>query len=320
LETKPQQASARLRQLQEHLKKNVFVGKDDIINLMVICTVAREPLLLVGPPGTAKSDLVVAFCQGLGLRSQNEDDSASTRDYFEYLLTPYTEPNEIFGPVDLKELQEHGHFTRRREGMLQQAHMAFLDEIFKANSAILNALLTLLNERRYYEAGRYYRSPLITLFGATNRVPTSAELDALYDRFTLRIQCENVPDEQQMLMVQRACSLEAQKSKGEEYLKPMAGLQDVRALNQALLDKFKPEALAKLEFLPKFFDKIRAVRLDKVCRINDRKMIKLLKLIFARALLAAREPAREDMMLLQYTWDDPENEYQQEKLEQIAYH
>ncbi|MBM3265361.1 MAG: AAA family ATPase, partial [candidate division Zixibacteria bacterium] len=148
----------------------------------------------------------MALCRGLGLRSAEKGtgQGEGSRDYFEYLLTQYTEPNEIFGPVDIKALQDQGDFRRRGVGMLQDVYIAFLDEVFKANSAILNALLTIMNERRYYEAGRYTSIKLITLFGATNRIPASSDLDALYDRFTLRVESRNVPVSEQTELIDRA--------------------------------------------------------------------------------------------------------------------
>ncbi|HEY2509284.1 MAG TPA: AAA family ATPase, partial [Polyangiaceae bacterium] len=113
-----------------------FLGKDEVIRLLLIAVVAGEHAVLVGPPGTAKSALVRTFARLLDAR------------YFEYLLTRFTEPNEIFGPVDIAAFRE-GRYERRIEGMLPDSEIVFLDEVFKSNSAILNALLTLLNERRF---------------------------------------------------------------------------------------------------------------------------------------------------------------------------
>lgn len=315
------EATGRLKALRDYLKQDVFVGKDEVIDLLIICLAAREPLLLVGPPGTAKSDLVVALCQGLGLRSQDDEENAGTqpRDYFEYLLTQYTEPNEIFGPVDIKDLQEKGNFHRKGEGMLQDVYIAFLDEVFKANSAILNALLTIMNERRYYEAGRYTPIKLITLFGATNRVPASSDLDALYDRFTLRVESQNVPGNQQHALIEKAWRLEIKKAQGGHYLEARAHLEDIRIVNNALHRQFDAHTIVTLPFLDVFLRKIRALRDDQICRINDRKMIKIVKLMMANALIEGRDPSHEDMYLLDYVWDDPENLNQRERLHEIAY-
>ena len=98
-----------------------LVDKQELIDLMVVAALAQEPLLLVGPPGTAKSDLVLKFKDALGLR----DD-----DYYEYMLTRFTEPSEIIGPIDINQLRE-GRYLRREQGKLPTARLAFLDEIFK---------------------------------------------------------------------------------------------------------------------------------------------------------------------------------------------
>jgi MoxR-like ATPase len=312
-------ATERLKSLRDYLKNDVFVGKDEVIDLLIVCLVAREPMLLVGPPGTAKSDIIVALCQGLGLRSQADAGDSASRDYFEYLLTQYTEPNEIFGPVDIKALQDEGNFRRKGHGMLQDVFIAFLDEVFKANSAILNALLTIMNERRYYESGRYMPIKLITLFGATNRIPASSDLDALYDRFTLRVESRNVAGDLQNQLIERAWNLEIKKSKDMHYLEPQASLSDIQCVNKALLETFDTDAIKRLSFLDVFLRKIRAIRDDQICRINDRKMIKIVKLMMANALLEGREPSHEDMYLLDYIWDDPENMNQRERLHEIAY-
>src|SRR6266704_5346981 len=190
--------SATLQDLQaeaEELRKKInrfreslgrfFVNKQEIIDLMVVAAIAQEPLLLVGPPGTAKSDLIVKFKDALGV-----DES----DYFEYMLTRFTEPSEIIGAIDIKELRA-GKYIRRKEGKLPTAKLVFLDEIFKSNSAILNILLTIINERKFYQEGKPEPVPLRVLFAATNEVPEQGELAALKDRFVLKVQSQSVQDQ-----------------------------------------------------------------------------------------------------------------------------
>uniref|UniRef100_UPI0031DCA713 AAA family ATPase n=1 Tax=Chitinophaga sp. TaxID=1869181 RepID=UPI0031DCA713 len=123
----------KLNDVLQHLKKT-FVGKDDIIDLMGICLTGRENLFLLGPPGTAKSAMVRALANLLEGKT------------FEYLLTRFTEPNELFGPFDIRKLRE-GDLVTNTEGMLPEANLVFLDELLNANSAILNSLLMALNEK-----------------------------------------------------------------------------------------------------------------------------------------------------------------------------
>src|SRR3954451_5012525 len=135
---------------------------------MVVAATAQEPLLLVGPPGTAKSDLVLKFKDALGM---NEGD------YFEYMLTRFTEPSEIIGAIDIKDLRD-GRYIRKKEGKLPTARLVFLDEIFKSNSSILNILLTIINERKFYHRRKPEAVPLRVLFAATNEIPEQGELAA----------------------------------------------------------------------------------------------------------------------------------------------
>src|SRR5271168_3495141 len=155
------------RELQDR-----FLGKDEVIRLLLIAAIAGEHAVLIGPPGTAKSALVRSFARLM--RAQ----------YFEYLLTRFTEPNEIFGPVDINAFRA-GRYERRTAGMLPEAEIVFLDEVFKSNSAILNSLLTLLNERRFTSGDRSIACPLLCAFGASNEVPSDETLTAIYDRFIL---------------------------------------------------------------------------------------------------------------------------------------
>src|SRR6186997_3069121 len=128
-------ASAAFQDIARQLGAQ-FLDKQEIIRLMTVSAIAGEHMVIVGPPGTAKSAMIDMFAKLVDAR------------YFEYLLTRFTEPNELFGPVDIAAFRE-GVYTRKVEGMLPQAEIVFLDEIFKSNSAILNSLLTLINERRY---------------------------------------------------------------------------------------------------------------------------------------------------------------------------
>ncbi len=152
---------------------------------MVTAAVAQEPLLLVGPPGTAKSDLILKFKDAIGIRDE---------DYFEYMLTRFTEPSEIIGPIDINQLRE-GRYIRREQGKLPTARLAFLDEIFKSNSAILNILLTIVNEKKFYQDGVPQPVELKILFAATNEVPEHGELSALKDRFVLKAESLPVQNE-----------------------------------------------------------------------------------------------------------------------------
>ena len=150
-----------------------FPERREVIDGALCAVLAGEHVLLLGPPGTAKSALVRAIAQAFG------------GSYFERLLTKFSTPEELFGPISLSAL-EQDRYARVITGKLPEAHFAFADEVFKANSAILNSLLTLVNERVYHNDGAPLPCPLISLFGASNELPEGKELEALFDRFLLR--------------------------------------------------------------------------------------------------------------------------------------
>jgi len=164
----------KLEQIRTELK-NTFLERDEVVDGLLAALLAKESVLLLGPPGTAKSALAEAVCTVV------EDAT-----YFRWLLTKYTTPEEIFGPVDIRALKQ-GSFRRNTAGKLPEAEVVFLDEVFKASSSILNILLTAINEKMFYNDGTAMEIPMQLLVGASNELPENeAELAALYDRFLLR--------------------------------------------------------------------------------------------------------------------------------------
>lgn len=152
-----------------------LVERRQIVRLCLLAALAGEHTLLVGPPGTAKSELARR------LHTAFRDAS-----YFERLLTRFSVPEEIFGPLSIKALEDD-RYERHTAGFLPEASIAFIDEVFKANSAILNALLTLLNERKFDNGAGRQDCPLISVVGATNDVPEDEVADAFFDRFLVRL-------------------------------------------------------------------------------------------------------------------------------------
>ncbi len=165
-------ALTAIHQLRKELSTR-FPERREVIDGALCAVLAGEHVLLLGPPGTAKSALVRAIAQAFG------------GTYFERLLTKFSTPEELFGPISLAAL-EKDRYSRVVTGKLPEAHFAFADEVFKANSAILNSLLTLVNERVFHNDGAPLICPLISLFGASNELPEGKELEALFDRFLLR--------------------------------------------------------------------------------------------------------------------------------------
>ena len=272
---------------------------------MLVAAVAQEPLLLVGPPGTAKSDLVLKFKDALGLA---EDD------YFEYMLTRFTEPSEIIGPIDISQLRE-GRYIRREQGKLPTARLAFLDEIFKSNSAILNILLTIINERKFYQDGVPQPVRLRVLFAATNEVPEQAELAALKDRFCLKAESRSVQEHHFTELIDVGLAVGGLQDAEPEAVDGGPLLARRRAQGQPLPDaRLRPphrsgrgeEQNDRQVFFPaEVFDEFQRlvktlVREDQIF-ISDRKLVKLYKLFRVRAwLFTGGTVSRDDLRLLAY--------------------
>lgn len=275
--------------------KQMFVAKDEVIDLLGVCLVAGENLFILGPPGTAKSALV----QALGQRLDGKT--------FEYLLTRFTEPAELFGPFDIRKLRD-GELLTNTDGMLPEASLAFLDELLNANSAILNSLLTVLNERVFRRGRELRKLPLLMVVGASNNLPEDEALRALFDRFLLRVHCENVPPEQLGAVLDAGWNLDRAARSGTTARATLT-LDDVRTIIHAT-------SLVDLE-------PVRGAMVDLVQRlrhagitVSDRRAVKLQRLVAASALLAGRARAQvSDLWVFRYIWETLE---QQEVLNGIV--
>jgi MoxR-like ATPase len=297
-----------LRQRLNKFRKSLgrfFVAKQELIDLMLVSAVAGEPLLLVGPPGTAKSDLVVKFKDALGV---GEDD------YFEYMLTRFTEPSEIIGPIDINQLRD-GRYVRREQGKLPTARLAFLDEIFKSNSAILNILLTIINERKFYQDGVPQPVRLRVLFAATNEVPEQGELAALRDRFVLKAESRSVQEEHFTALIDAGLQAEVYRGLNQKpWAEGHAALDDILKAGRYLTYLFGrrqrggrgEEQNDRQLFFPRevfqeFQRLVRTLVREHRIFVSDRKLVKLYKLFRVRAwLFSGGTVSRDDLRLLAY--------------------
>ena len=285
-----------------------FVDKLEVIDLMTICLAAQEPLLIVGKPGTAKSDLVVKYCQAIGVTGN---------DYFEYMLTKFTEPGEIIGPVDISQLKD-GRYFRKVEGKLPTAKVAFLDEIFKSNSAILNTLLTIINERKFYQDGQPVPVNIKMLFAATNEIPEFEELAALRDRFVLKVESKSVRDHHFESLVSKGMRNETLKAFNQRPWENIATLDDFlkfrEYLDLTMLDQSchaegdgietGKDPYFPAEVFALFRRIIKTLAVEDRIEISDRKVVKLYKLMRIRALLVSGGiVTKDDLVLLRYIPD-----------------
>lgn len=276
----------RLQQVGRTLEQQ-FIGKDEVIRLLLVSVVAGEHALLVGPPGTAKSALVRSLARLVQAR------------YFEYLLTRFTEPNELFGPIDIVAFRE-GVYQRRLEGMLPEAEIVFLDEVFKSNSAILNSLLTLLNERIFAVGNQVIQCPLVSVIGASNEVPADETLVAIFDRFLLRIRNEQLDAFHFHDLVLRGVADEVRRSQGAEaHVRPLVSAPELAHASRTMS--------ASLTFSEAFLSRYKAlvfqIRAEGIA-LSDRRVVKMLKLFAASAFLDGRPaPDDGDFFLMRHIWN-----------------
>ncbi|MBM4358173.1 MAG: AAA family ATPase, partial [Deltaproteobacteria bacterium] len=283
--TKTSPLPQRLTAIADTLRAS-FIGKDEVIRLLLVAVVAGEHCVLLGPPGTAKSALIRSLSQLLDSR------------YFEYLLTRFTEPNEIFGPVDIAAFRE-GQYRRNTTGMLPEAEIVFLDEVFKSNSAILNALLTLLNERRYISGGVAVDCPLISVFAASNEVPEDETLGAIFDRFLLRVRSDNLDAYHFNELLLRGLDREVRQLAGDRK----APLIDARELHE-LRASFGATMRFTDDFLSAYKSLVFQIRAEGIS-LSDRRVVKLLKLLAASAYLDGRDSTdASDFFVLKHIWND----------------
>lgn len=329
----------RIQHLRDWMNESL-VGRDDLIELMLMATAAQLPMLMLGTWGTAKSLLVRKLAQGLGISSTPMDisregeflkelmkqnsrgggrgkqqsapklTSSETRRHFEYLVTRFTTPEEILGSANIQLMLDEAVYMRQTRGLLPQAEIVFLDEVFKANSSILNALLSIINERVFHNAGRAWRVKLMMLFGASNEPPQEDDLGAFYDRFPVRCLVEPVTGEQLPELLESAHrnsfdavfgdSGEPKLSDGRE----LPCINDFRLLHGVSLvmfggheisdgtddgDLFEQRFTKLFEFLRMKFD------------LSDRSFAQYYRLARVRALLKGRTHMEsEDVRVLQH--------------------
>ncbi len=262
--------------------KQRFVGRDEVIDLLALAVLSGEHLFLLGPPGTAKSALIRQFAEAVQGR------------YFEYLLTRFSEPNEVFGPIDIAKLRQ-GTVATVTAGMLPEAEFVFLDELFNANSAILNNLLSVLNERIYRRGAEVHRLPLLSLFSASNHLPEDATLQALFDRFLLRCHVDSLKREDLPALLNAGWELERNVAPTSSLIaNELAQLRD---------QIYQIDLRPVLEGYQEAVFKVR----DLGIGFSDRRAVKVLKLLAGSALLCGRSAASgSDLWVLRYVWDREE--------------
>lgn len=278
----------KLQQIKQKLNEK-FYDRDVEIEALLIALLSKQHILFIGPAGTGKSALSAML---------GEIVEGST--YFQHLLTSFSTPEELFGVLSLKDL-EQGVYKRNIAGMLPEANFAFIDEIFKANSAILNSLLTLINERIFYNNGVPVHTPLMSIVGSSNEYIEEGEgLEALFDRFLLRYEVDYIRDDEQFIaMLQNNEGIHLPKLSMQELVQHQQRVKNVH---------ISPLILSMIA-------KIRKRLQDEGIRPSDRRFKQSLSLIQAKAYLEGRfEVERSDLMILSHTLWETIDQKEQVKL------
>lgn len=252
-----------------------FIGRQQLAELIILAAIAKEHLLVIGPPGTAKSAVVRRMARIMD------------GNYFEYLLGRFTEPSELFGTVNLKKLRE-GRVETDTQGMLPEAEIAFLDEVFLGSTAILNTLLGILNERKFRRGHTQIDCPLKICIGASNSLPEDEGLAAFADRFLIRLFIEPIADSFIEDLLVGGWQAEF------THVDSVLSLNELSEMSEHLKN-------VKLDhIIPFFADAIRLLRQSGIV-LTDRRVVKTLKLIAAAALVNGRlEAQKQDIWPLFY--------------------
>ncbi|TDT71935.1 MoxR-like ATPase [Hypnocyclicus thermotrophus] len=284
--------------IYEKVKKNIeilnkgLVEREEIISLAILAILSKENILLIGPPGTAKSEI-----------SRRVSSVIEKKKYFEYLLTKFTTPEEIFGPISIKNL-ENDIFKRVINGYMPDSHITFLDEIFKANSSILNALLTLLNEKIYHNGNNIEKSNLISIIASSNEIPLNEEeLQALYDRFILKLTVEYVNDLKELVFIDEDDYNE--KNIKKFTLKEIEEINNL-SKNEKISDEIVEKIIKIKQEIEKEYENSNEVINEK---ISDRKFVKTIKLLKLVSFLNNKDEITIDdlIVLKNIFWSDPKN-------------
>lgn len=312
----------RFKQLLGEMNRGIY-EKETEISLSLLAALAGESIILLGPPGVAKSMVARQLKTAFG-------DAQS----FEYLMSRFSTPDEIFGPVSIQKLKTSDTYERAVEGYLPTADVVFLDEIWKAGPAIQNTLLTVINEKIFRNGNREMHLPLKLLVAASNELPAKGEgLEALWDRFVIRIESRPIKLEKNfraMLLDSHADFLGPTDftdstdfsgftgGLGHADLADNADFSDLKITSEEYaewterIDKIgvKIEVLDAISAIRKF---LRAVNVDEAAErrniyVSDRRWKNIVRLLRTSAFMQDREEVDICDLLPIYhcLWQEPE--------------
>lgn len=290
----PQQ---RIENLLQYLQQDIY-EKETETALALLAALAGESILLLGPPGVAKS-----------MVARRLKEAFKNARSFEYLMSRFSTPDEIFGPVSIARLKESDKYERATEGFLPTADVVFLDEIWKAGPAIQNTLLTVMNEKLFRNGNKEIHLPLKLLVAASNELPAKGEgLEALWDRFMIRVMCGCIRNEdvfRNMLCQSANTATKPTQSApspitAKEYAQWQKEAQGI-PLSSALLD-----AISHIRLLLQKVE-IEGSELARCIYVSDRRWVHIANLLRTSAYVQGREVADVADLLPMYhcLWNEP---------------
>ena len=250
----------------KNVLNSLFVGRENEITAVLTGLISGEPTILVGEPGTAKTALIETLSKLINAK------------YFYYLLTRFTEPDEVLGPLDINALRE-GRYVRITRNRLPEAEVVFLDEIFKASSAVRNVLLDIILNKRYLNGGEYHKLPMLALYTASNEISTDEEDKAFYDRLTIRAFVKYVEETLWNELIVKGVQLPLMV----QELKSLADANYIRSLQQAVIVRAQWIAQQQ-EYRSKFIEALRILK-GKGVELSDRRKIKALTVASAISMI-----------------------------------
>jgi MoxR-like ATPase len=270
---------------------NEFVERNELIEIMIMALVTNSNLLMLGPPGTAKSKISMALCN----RIENSN-------FFQWLLNKSSDPAELLGTFSIKGM-ENDQFKRVTDGKLPEANIAFIDEVYKCNSPTLNALLSIMNEHIFYNDGKVVHVPLISMFAASNEPPEDESLLAMHDRFLFRMEVEYVHDNAN------------KKRMFNNYLYERAGVNISNNYTTITIDELKllqeetKKVVVSKDIINKFISIINSLNKNSTISISDRRANECFKVLQGSAIVHNRKKVTlDDFNSLKYVlWDKKED-------------
>ncbi len=276
---------------------DIFVQRESEITAVLSGLLSGEPTILVGEVGTAKTALIEKLAEMIDAK------------YFYYLLTRFTEPDEILGTLDINALRE-GKYVRRTEGKLPKAEIVFLDEIFKASSAIRNILLDIILNKRIFSDGVYIKLPMLALYTASNEISTDIEDVPFYDRLTIRCFVKSVSEDSWEELIEKGVILDS----GIETSKILS-VDDVKELQRVVNDRFRN--IVKNQSLMRRYIEALARLKQRGVHISDRRKIKVLKTASAISVIYAENEVSLDSLAEALKFTAAHDEEELKKVEQV---